>query len=31
MEREEPEHIYKVQRMIYYIIKVLSDCETCFN
>jgi hypothetical protein len=29
VEREEPGHIYKVQRLVYYINKVLSDCETC--
>jgi hypothetical protein len=31
VEREEPEHVYKVQRPVYYISKVLSDCETCYN
>jgi hypothetical protein len=31
VEREEPGHIYKVQRLVYYIIKVLSNCETCYN
>jgi hypothetical protein len=31
VEREEPGHIYKVQRMIYYIIKVLSDYEIHYN
>jgi uncharacterized protein YchJ len=31
VEREEPGHIYKVQRSVYYISKVLSDCETRYN
>jgi hypothetical protein len=31
VEREEPRHVYKVQRTIYYINKVLSDCETRYN
>jgi hypothetical protein len=31
VEREEPEHVYKVQRSIYYIRKVLSDYETRYN
>jgi hypothetical protein len=31
VEREEPGHIYKVKRSIYYINKVLSDCETHYN
>jgi hypothetical protein len=31
VEREEPEHIYKVQRPVYYISKVLSDYETRYN
>jgi hypothetical protein len=31
VEREEPRHVYKVQRAVYYISKVLSDCETCYN
>jgi hypothetical protein len=31
VEQEEPGHIYKVQRLIYYISKVLSDCETRYN
>jgi hypothetical protein len=31
VEREELGHIYKVQRTIYYIIKVLSDYETHYN
>jgi hypothetical protein len=31
VEREEPGHIYKVQRPIYYISNVLSDCETHYN
>ncbi|MEJ2003329.1 MAG: hypothetical protein P8X77_18505 [Maritimibacter sp.] len=30
-EREEPKHIYKVQRPVYYISKILSDCETRYN
>jgi hypothetical protein len=31
VEREEPGHIYKVQRSVYYIGKVLYDCETHYN
>jgi hypothetical protein len=31
VEREEPKHLYKVQRLLYYISKVLSDCETRYN
>jgi hypothetical protein len=31
VEREEPRHVYKVQRLVYYISKVLSDYETCYN
>jgi hypothetical protein len=31
VEREEPGHVYKVQWPVYYINKVLSDCETCYN
>jgi hypothetical protein len=31
VEREEPGHLYKVQRPVYYITKVLSNCETCYN
>jgi hypothetical protein len=31
VEWEEPEHVYKVQRPVYYISKVLSDCETYYN
>jgi hypothetical protein len=31
VEREEPGHVYKVQRPVYYISKILSDCETCYN
>jgi hypothetical protein len=31
VEREEPGPIYKVQRLVYYISKVLSNCETCYN
>jgi hypothetical protein len=31
MEREELGHVYKVQQLIYYISKVLSDCETRYN
>jgi hypothetical protein len=31
VEREEPGHVYKVQRPIYYISNVLSDCETHYN
>jgi hypothetical protein len=31
VESEEPCHIYKVQQPVYYISKVLSDCETPYN
>jgi hypothetical protein len=31
VEQEEPRHIYKVQSSVYYISKVLSDCETHYN
>jgi hypothetical protein len=31
VEQEEPRHVYKVQRPVYYIGKVLSDCETRYN
>jgi hypothetical protein len=31
VEREEPGHVYKVQRAMYYISKVLLDCETHYN
>jgi hypothetical protein len=31
VEREEPGHVYKVQRSVYYISKVLSDYETHYN
>jgi hypothetical protein len=31
VEREEPGHVYKVQRLVCYINKVLSDNETCYN
>jgi hypothetical protein len=31
VEREEPEHVYKVQSLVYYINKVLFDCETHYN
>jgi hypothetical protein len=31
VEREEPGKVYKVHRPVYYISKVLSDCETCYN
>jgi hypothetical protein len=31
VEREEPGYVYKVQRLVYYINKVLSDCEICYN
>jgi hypothetical protein len=31
VEREEPGHVYKVQRSVYYISKVFSDCETHYN
>jgi hypothetical protein len=30
-EQEEPGHVYKVQRLVYYISKVLSDYETHYN
>jgi hypothetical protein len=28
---EEPGHVYKVQRSVYYINRVLFDYETCYN
>jgi hypothetical protein len=31
LEWEEPRHIYKVQRPVYYINKVLSNCKTHYN
>jgi hypothetical protein len=31
VEREELEHVYKVQRPVYYISKVLFDCEARYN
>jgi hypothetical protein len=31
VEQEEPEHVYKVQRLVYYINKVLFDCETHYS
>jgi hypothetical protein len=31
VEREKPSHVYKVQRLVYYISKVLSNCETRYN
>jgi hypothetical protein len=31
VEREEPGHVYKVQRTVYYISKVVSTCETRYN
>jgi hypothetical protein len=31
VEREEPEHVYKVQCLVYYISKVLFDYETRYN
>jgi hypothetical protein len=31
VEREDPGHVYKVQRLVYYISKILSDCETHYN
>jgi hypothetical protein len=31
VEREEPGHVYKAQWLIYYISKVLSNCETHYN
>jgi hypothetical protein len=30
-EQDEPGHIYKVQRLVYYISKVLSDYKTLYN
>jgi hypothetical protein len=31
VEQEEPGNVYKVQRPVYYISKVLSDCEARYN
>jgi hypothetical protein len=31
VEKEKPRHVYKVQRPVYYISKVLSVCETQYN
>jgi hypothetical protein len=31
VEQEEPGHVYKVQRPVYYISKVLYDYETLYN
>jgi hypothetical protein len=31
VEREEPGHVYRVQRLVYYISKVLSDFRTRYN
>jgi hypothetical protein len=31
VEQEEPGHVYKVQRLVYYISKVLYDYETRYN
>jgi hypothetical protein len=31
VEREEPRHVYKVQQPVYYISKVLFNCETLYN
>jgi hypothetical protein len=31
VEREEPRHVYKTQRSVYYISKVLSICEIYYN
>jgi hypothetical protein len=31
VEQEEPGHVYKIQWPVYYISKVLSDCETRYN
>jgi hypothetical protein len=31
VEREEPEHVYKVKWLVYYISKVLSEYKTCYN
>jgi hypothetical protein len=31
VEQEEPRHVYKVQRSVCYISKVLFDCETRYN
>jgi hypothetical protein len=31
VERQQPEHVYKIQWPVYYISKVLSDCKTRYN
>jgi hypothetical protein len=31
VEWEEPKHVYRVQRLVYYINKVRSDYETRYN
>jgi hypothetical protein len=31
VERDETGHVYKLQRLVYYISKVLSNCETLYN
>jgi hypothetical protein len=31
LEWEEPGHVYKVQRLVYYMNKFLFNCETCYN
>jgi hypothetical protein len=31
VEREEPKHVYKVQRSVYYISKVFPGYKTCYN
>jgi hypothetical protein len=31
VEREEPKHVYKVQRPVYYISKVFPGYKTCYN
>jgi hypothetical protein len=31
VEQEEPRNVYKLQRSVYYISKVLSDCEPRYN
>jgi hypothetical protein len=31
VEREEPRHVYKLERPVYYISKILFDCETRYN
>jgi hypothetical protein len=31
VEQEELGHVYKIQRPVYYISKVISDCETRYS